>query len=74
MWDAVGLIRHADTLAPAVDRLRAWSAESDLALVGYLIARAALRREESRGGHFRSDFPARDDLHWKIHVAEKTDG
>ncbi|MEQ1735068.1 MAG: hypothetical protein ABL886_01395 [Rhodoglobus sp.] len=24
---------------------------------------AALRREESRGGHYRSDFPERDDRH-----------
>ena len=31
---------------------------------------AALRREESRGGHFRTDFPQRDDLHWKIHIAQ----
>ena len=41
-----------------------------LATVGLLIVRAALRREESRGGHFRSDFPSRDDLHWKKHIAD----
>jgi L-aspartate oxidase len=38
--------------------------------VGRLIARAALRREESRGGHYRSDFPDRDDVHWKRRVSE----
>jgi L-aspartate oxidase len=74
MWSAVGVIREARTLAPAVERLLYWSSQSRLALVGYLIASAALRREESRGGHFRSDFPVRDDLHWKIHVAEHISG
>jgi L-aspartate oxidase len=38
--------------------------------VGRLIARAARRREESRGAHFRTDFPARDDIHWKRHLSE----
>ena len=32
-------------------------AASDPALVGLMIAVAAWRREESRGGHYRSDFP-----------------
>jgi L-aspartate oxidase len=43
----------------------------NLLTVARLIARAALRREESRGGHFREDFPARDDLHWRVHLVDK---
>jgi L-aspartate oxidase len=41
-----------------------------LVAVGTLIAHAALRRQESRGGHFRTDFPRRDDLHWQKRVAD----
>jgi L-aspartate oxidase len=43
----------------------------NLVTVARLVARAALRREESRGGHFREDFPARDDLHWKVHLCDR---
>jgi L-aspartate oxidase len=35
----------------------------NLLTVARLITHAALRREESRGAHFRDDFPKRDDLH-----------
>ena len=43
---------------------------ANLVTVARLITRAALRREESRGGHFRTDCPARDDLHWKVHISD----
>jgi succinate dehydrogenase/fumarate reductase flavoprotein subunit len=35
------------------------------------MARAALRREESRGGHFRQDFPSRNDRDYKIHLEDQ---
>jgi L-aspartate oxidase len=43
----------------------------NLVTVARLMTRAALRREESRGAHFRADFPQRDDLHWKVHLADQ---
>ncbi|CEH27806.1 aspartate oxidase [Aneurinibacillus migulanus] len=35
-----------------------------------LVANAALFREESRGGHYREDFPKRDDLVWRKHIVQ----
>lgn len=33
-----------------------------------LLAESALAREESRGGHYREDFPDRDDARWRKHM------
>jgi len=64
-WRAAACAAHdADQANRALRRL------ASLATVGLLISRAALRREESRGGHFRSDFSRRDDARWQLHVAD----
>ncbi len=41
-----------------------------LVTVAYLMSRAALRREESRGGHYRTDFPERHDDTWGHHCSD----
>jgi L-aspartate oxidase len=62
---AAGVVRTYDGLAPAIGSLLplvgTTDPAADPALVALLIAVAALRRCESRGGHFRSDFPASDE-------------
>lgn len=46
----------------------------NLARVGRVIAGAALRRTESRGAHFRTDFPQRDDGRWLVNQFVRQDG
>jgi succinate dehydrogenase/fumarate reductase flavoprotein subunit len=41
----------------------------NLCLIAESIALAALSREESRGTHFREDFPQRNDVDWRCNVA-----
>jgi L-aspartate oxidase len=62
---AVAARRRSGVQDPGLRRV------SSIVTAGFLIARAALRREESRGAHFRTDFPRRDDLHWKTRIADR---
>jgi L-aspartate oxidase len=86
LWSAGGLVRDRAGLEEGLHRLEALTGaleaqgeptsarrarDAFVALVGTLVLRAALRRQESRGGHQRADFPHRDDIHWKVHVAER---
>ncbi len=68
MWKHVGIIRKAETLKKALERLehnaaslpshpgRAEFEEQNMRTVAEVIVRCALAREESRGGHYRADF------------------
>ena len=57
--DAIGTLKSSLGSAPAT---RPGLEARNLILLGELVARAALEREESRGAHFRSDFPSRRDV------------
>ena len=73
MWRQVGIMRDGKDLAGAVTQLQAMEIPKcekpgradcemrNLHSLALLMARSALAREESRGSHYRSDFPYRDD-------------
>lgn len=78
MWQKAGLLRDAEGLREAeafLAREEAGEAElrrdalelGHLHAVAKLIVRSALAREESRGAHFRNDFPQRDDARYGKH-------
>lgn len=84
MWRNVGLFRNAVGLDKTVTQLEAaWQGlpndvpasieaarHASLLTVAFLMARAARRRAESRGAHYRLDFPERDDNAWRKHCAD----
>lgn len=79
MWNKVGILRDAAGLQEAIGLLETWERNelrircaddletANLLTVGLAIAKAAFERKESRGGHFRSDYPLRLDESWQRH-------
>ncbi|HYK54569.1 MAG TPA: L-aspartate oxidase [Candidatus Eremiobacteraceae bacterium] len=84
-WNAAGLIRDGSDLRDAVEKLTSMSlarrpldrnaleARSILTAATH-VAKAALLREESRGSHFRSDYPERDDDRWLARIVWSSGG
>jgi L-aspartate oxidase len=76
MWAKVGLIRNRHGLDEALEQLGKLGSASvnertrNFITLGKLMAEAAVWREESRGGHYRSDFPASDDINWCKHSSQ----
>ncbi len=68
MWEGVGVVRDGPGLIAALEHLEDLAARLEpgasearnMVDAGRLIARAALARTESRGAHYRSDYPATD--------------
>ncbi|HYL10414.1 MAG TPA: L-aspartate oxidase [Candidatus Acidoferrales bacterium] len=79
MWKSVGIMRNGKDLAHALEKLRAFDLPApqepsrheaelrNILALAQLITRSALAREESRGSHYRSDFPYRNDEDFQKH-------
>ncbi len=59
------------TLSVAQQQLKLAAETLNLVDVGYLILTSAAYRTESRGGHYRLDYPDTDDDNWKTHTLVK---
>ncbi len=85
MATKLGIIRTRQTMLGALNRLEAIAARfgehkydynllkiKNIADICRLIARAAITREESRGGHIRQDFPT-EDPRFRVHIIQQKD-
>lgn len=79
MWKDVGIVRKGSGLKQAIKRLEELGEKlsrphsrrefegRNLQIAGTLVARSALAREESRGAHYRTDFPDHNDAKFRKH-------
>ena len=85
MTEGAGVLRTAGSLAAAVDALAAFTDERDghpstetwentnVHAVASVLAVHALARRETRGSHWREDFPDLDDDHWRGRLVSRLD-
>ncbi len=82
MWRLVGVQRRDDRLQEALSAIESYSRYvltynfnseagwelQNMITVAHLMAQAALARTESRGTHFRLDYPKLDEANWHRHL------
>ncbi|MEK7396307.1 MAG: FAD-binding protein, partial [Candidatus Poribacteria bacterium] len=78
MWEKVGIIRNVEQLKEAIaffDQYRDLNPKTRISFevqnmldISKLVAESAFIRQESRGAHYRSDYPLLDDENWNRHV------
>ncbi|HEV2385724.1 MAG TPA: FAD-binding protein [Candidatus Acidoferrales bacterium] len=86
LWQRAGVLREGRELARAIEQLasmevsrpaapsrRAWELYN-LWTVAQVISRSALAREESRGSHYRADFPYPDEERFARHSVASCEG
>ncbi|TWT83908.1 L-aspartate oxidase [Planctomycetes bacterium CA13] len=87
MGRLAGVERDAEGLRAAADSVRSYAAYvmprqfnsvegwelQNMLLTAWCMVRAALARTESRGVHFRSDYPETDDENWRRHLTQQID-
>jgi len=77
MWERVGILRDAAGLKRAIaefdqiSRSNLSVSSRNFVTLASLVAKAALWREESRGGHFRTDHPAQHE-EFRVHSIQRT--
>jgi len=79
MWRSGGIIRNGADLNRALSKIRFWQAYvlprrfdsprgwelQNMLMLAEIIVHSALLRKESRGVHYRSDFPETDNKNWR---------
>ena len=83
LWRNVGVEREATHLSEAIEIIEFWSRYvmdkvfddsagwecQNMLTTARIMTAAALARQESRGVHYRSDFPQTDDKNWHKHIS-----
>ncbi len=83
VWRAAGVRRERQRLLEAASNVDRWCEYvlarqfndasgwelQNMLTVARLVIEGAIVREETRGVHYRTDFPASDDVHWKRRIA-----
>ncbi len=86
-WRSLGIERNHFGIEEALHSMRFWSRYvmekefndvpgwqlQNMLTVARCLAQASLIREESRGVHYRTDFPERDDATWSKHIVLRSD-